>query len=326
VTLTPPAAGSAPIDPLAPAHPGRWENGSVMVCHVDRAAVPVRLASGRAPELDTEHFEVHRPGGRLLVLHRFRPDELDDDVSTLVAGELNAVVGTAPIFERVVTGIVRSTVGDALTAWSTFYANSLAVLRHPERAAAPGVTDPMVEPCSAGSPPEASLAGFAPVHARALDEVVGTTVADLGACFGFLPLLMAERGLDVVATDHTPGTMRLLSAVARSGVVPQATSRLRTAACDARAVPLCDDAVDTVTAIHLLEHLPAEDSMTVVAEMCRVARRRVVVAVPFEDEPDPVYGHLCRFSPDLLIALGERTGARFRVEVDHGGWLVADLG
>jgi hypothetical protein len=315
VTLTPPAAGSAQIDPLAPAHPGRWENGPVVVCHVDRAAVPVRLVSERAPELVTEHFEVHRPGGRLLVLHRFRPDELDDDVSTLVAGELGAVVASAPIFERVVTGIVRSTVGDPLTAWSTFYANSLAVLRHPERAA---------EPCAV-SPPEASLAGFAPVHARALDEVVGTTVADLGACFGFLPLLMAERGLGVVATDHTPGTMRLLSAVARSGVVSEAAARLRTAACDARAVPLRDDAVDTVTAIHLLEHLPAADSTAVVAEMCRVARRRVVVAVPYEDVPDPVYGHLCRFTPDVLTALGERTGARFRVETDHGGWLVADL-
>jgi methyltransferase family protein len=320
VTLTPPAAGSARIDPLAPAHPGRWENGSVVVCHVDRAAVPVRLVSGRAPELVTAHFEVHRPGGRLLVLHRFRPDELDDDVSSLVAGELGAVVQSAPVFERVVTGIVRSTIGDPLTAWSTFYANSLAVLRHPERAAPVGAADPIAPP-----PPEAALAGFALVHARALDEVAGTTVADLGTCFGFLPLLMAERGLDVVATDHTPGTMRLLSAVARGGVVPEASARLRTAACDARAVPMRDDAVDTVTAIHLLEHLPAEDSVTVVAEMCRVARRRVVVAVPYEDEPDPVYGHLCRFSPDVLTSLGERTGAQFRVDADHGGWLVANL-
>lgn len=312
MTVTPPAAGSARIDPLAPAHPGRWENGSVVVCHLDRAAVPVRLASQRAPELLTEHFEVHRPGGRLLVLHRFRPDELDDDVSALVADELGAVVDSAPVFERVVTGIVRSTVGDPLTAWSTFYANSLAVLRHPEGATTDG-------------PPEASLAGFAPVHARALDEVAGTTVADLGACFGFLPLLMAERGLDVIATDHTPGTMRLLSAVARSGVVAEAASRLRTVACDARAVPLADDAVDTVTAIHLLEHLPAGGSAAVLEQMCRVARRRVVVAVPYEDVPDPVYGHLCRFDPDTLAALGERTGARFRVDEDHGGWLVVDM-
>jgi hypothetical protein len=59
--------------------------------------------------------------------------------------------------------------------------------------------------------------------------------------------------------------------------------------------------------------------------MCRVARRRVVVAVPYEDVPDPVYGHLCRFDPDTLTSLGERTGAAFRVDEHHGGWLVIDL-
>ncbi|MEJ2867361.1 mycofactocin oligosaccharide methyltransferase MftM [Actinomycetospora sp. OC33-EN08] len=311
MTLTP-AAGSLRIDPLAPGHPGRWENGPVVVCHLDRAAVPVRLAEGRAPELVTPRFEVHRLGDRLLVLHRFRPDELDDDVSTVVADELGGVVDSAPLFERVVTGIVRSTVLDPLTAWSTFYANSLAVLRHPGPGARPGGL------------PEASLAGFAPVHARALDEVVGTTVADLGSCFGFLPLLMAERGLDVVATDHTVGTMTLLAAVARAGVVPQAASRVRTLACDARAVPLADASVDTVTAIHLLEHLPEEAAAVVVDEMVRVARRRIVVAVPYEETPDPVYGHLRRFTPDDLVALGERTGLRFRVDEHHGGWMCAE--
>ncbi|GLZ55100.1 mycofactocin oligosaccharide methyltransferase MftM [Actinomycetospora sp. NBRC 106378] len=312
-TLTP-AAGSLRIDPLAPGHPGRWENGPVVVCHLDRAAVPVRLAEGRTPDLVTERFEVHRLGDRLLVLHRFRPDELDDDVSTFVADELGAVVDSAPLFERVVTGIVRSTVLDPLTAWATFYANSLAVLRHPR-------TAPTV-----GLPPESSLAGFAPVHARALDEVRGSTVADLGACFGFLPLLMAERGLDVVATDHTPGTMTLLAAVARAGVVPAAADRLHTLACDARAVPLADASVDTVTAIHLLEHLPASESAAIVDEMVRVARRRLVVAVPYEETPDPVFGHLRRFTPDDLVALGERTGLPYRVDEHHGGWLVADVG
>ncbi|WP_433801738.1 mycofactocin oligosaccharide methyltransferase MftM [Actinomycetospora sp. CA-084318] len=311
MTLTP-AAGSLRIDPLAPGHPGRWENGPVVVCHLDRAAVPVRLTEGRTPELVTDRFELHRLGDRLLVLHRFRPDELDDDIATVVADELGDVVDSAPLFERVVTGIVRSTILDPLTAWATFYANSLAVLRRPHGA-------PVV-----GLPPEASLAGFAPVHARALDEVVGTTVADLGSCFGFLPLLMAERGLDVVATDHTPGTMTLLAAVARAGVVPEAAERLRTLACDARAVPLADGSVDTVTAIHLLEHLPEDGSGPIVDEMVRVARRRIVVAVPYEEVPDPVYGHLRRFTRDDLVALGERTGWSYRVFDDHGGWMCAE--
>lgn len=303
------ATGTVPIDPLAASHPGRWEDERVVVCHVDRAAVPVRLAAARPPERVTEHFEVHRPGGRLLVLHRLRPDELDDDIAGLVASELSAVVTSAGDFERVFTGIVRSTISDPLTAWSTFYANSLAVLRSPGREAAPEAA------------PESSLAAFAPVHERALAEIRGRTVLDVGSCFGFLPLRLAQEGLAVVATDHTPGTMGLLGVVARRRGEP-----VRPVVADARALPAADATVDTVTAVHLLEHLPETETVAVLDEMLRVARRRVVVAVPYEDVPEPVYGHLRTFDHAALHALGERSGHPFTVADDHGGWLVVEVG
>jgi len=301
-------AGWVRIDPLAPSHPGRWEDQHVVVCHVDRAPVPVRLVAARAPERVTEHFEVHRPGDRLLVLHRLRPDELDDDISGLIAGELTGLVTSAGDFERVFTGVVRSTISDPLTAWSTFYANSLAALRSPSQAVDPGVA------------PESSLAAFAPVHERALAEVRGRTVLDVGSCFGFLPLRLAREGLDVVATDHTPGTMGLLDAVAR-----RRGETVRPVVADARALPVADRSVDTVTAVHLLEHLPARDTAGALDEALRVARRRVVVAVPYEDVPEPVYGHLRTFDDADLRALGERTGRPFTVSDDHGGWLVIEV-
>lgn len=299
------APGPVRLDPLAPAHPGRWSHGSVTVCHVDRAAVPVRLAAARRPDVRTEHFELHRTGERILVLHRTRPDELDDDIGGLVAGELGDAIDGAD-FERIVTGIVRSTVGDALTAWSTFYANTMAVLRHPG-------------PVPDGVPPESSLAAFAPVHERAVAEIAGRTVLDLGACFGFLPLRLADEGFTVTASDQVAGTMTLLAAIAR-----QWGRRLATVVCDARAVPFASASVDTVTAVHLLEHLPDTETATILAEACRVARRRVVVAVPYEDEPDPVYGHLRCFDRDVLDALGRSTGRPYRVDDHHGGWLVID--
>ena len=84
--------------------------------------------------------------------------------------------------------------------------------------------------------------------------------------------------------------------------------------------------MDTVTAVHLLEHLPAEDTATVLDEMLRVARRRVVVAVPYEDVPEPVYGHLRTFDHAALHALGERSGRPSTVADDHGGWLVVEVG
>lgn len=303
-------AGSWSVDPLAPSHPGRWEDAHVVVCHADRAAVPVRLVAARPPERVTSHFEVHRTGDRLLVLHRLRPDELDDDIAGLLASELSGpgLLESATDFERVFTGIVRSTVADPLTAWSTFYANSLAVLRSP------------IAPPDPAAPPESSLAAFAPVHARALAEIVGHTVADVGSCFGFLPLRLADEGFDVVASDHTTGTMTLLAAVAR-----QRGASLRTVVADARALPLATSSVDTVTGVHLLEHLPATETGAVLDEMLRVARRRVVVAVPYEDVPEPVYGHLRAFDHADLDALGARTGAPYRVDDDHGGWLVVDV-
>ncbi|WP_433785947.1 mycofactocin oligosaccharide methyltransferase MftM [Actinomycetospora sp. CA-101289] len=302
-------AGTVRIDPLAPSHPGRWEDRHVVVCHVDRAPVPVRLVAARPPERVTEHFEVHRPGDRLLVLHRLRPDELDDDIAGLIAGELTGLVASAADFERIFTGVVRSTISDPLTAWSTFYANSLAALRSP----APAV--------DAGVAPESSLAAFAPVHERALAEVRGYRVLDVGSCFGFLPLRLAQEGLDVVATDHTRGTMGLLGAVAR-----RRGETVRPVVADARALPAADRSVDTVTAVHLLEHLPAGDTTAVLDEALRVARRRVVVAVPYEDVPEPVYGHLRTFDHADLRALGERAGRPFTVSDDHGGWLVVEVG
>ena len=81
---------------------------------------------------------------------------------------------------------------------------------------------------------------------------------------------------------------------------------------------------DTVFAVHLLEHLPRGLDAEVLAEMLRVARRRAVVAVPFEDEPTPAWGHVRTFDLDDLHALGASTGLPYTVDEHHGGWLVID--
>jgi hypothetical protein len=60
------------------------------------------------------------------------------------------------------------------------------------------------------------------------------------------------------------------------------------------------------------------------AELCRVARRRVVVAVPLEDVPDPTYGHARVFDLPALADLGRATGWAWSAEEYEGGWLVLD--
>jgi hypothetical protein len=288
---------TAILDPLAPGHRGWWECGELLVCHEDGVAVPNTLTARLVPDRVTEHFRVYSLGRRTLVSHRFRGDELDDDLAGHLAAELG---GLAPHFERIFTGVVRTTVHDPLLAWAVFYANTLAALRRPG--------------------PTGAIAAFAPVHARVLELVRGRSVLDLGSCFGFLPLRMASLGLRPIAADISAGTMGLLSRVSSWFGTP-----LPVLACDAAAVPLADRSVDTVTAIHLLEHVSPAHGAAVLREMLRVARRRVVVAVPFENEPDPAFGHVRCFDSAALRAWGRESGVPFTVFEHHGGWLVLDV-
>ncbi|MFF9818107.1 mycofactocin oligosaccharide methyltransferase MftM [Streptomyces sp. NPDC014006] len=294
------------IDPLAPSAPGLYADHLVRVVRDSPGA-----GSGSAePIVRTEHFTLRRRGRRVELGHSLLPEQLDNDLAGLLADELFAPgwLSGSDVFERVFTGVVRSCVDGPLPAWTTFYDNTLARIQKYWQAPEPAE--------------HSSIAGFAPVYRRTLDLVPPGAVLDLGSCFGFLPLLLAGRERQtVIASDLSPGTMRLLGMVARARGLA-----LDALVCDASRVPLPDGSVDTVTVIHVLEHLDPEHGDAVVAEALRLARCRVVVAVPYEDEPTAAYGHVRCFSPDQLAGLGRRTGHRFRVDAFHGGWLVVDAG
>jgi len=243
--------------------------------------------------VDSGPLTLRRSDGRLRVTHSLTPADLSE---RLVAG-VTASVQDADFgqeeFELTMVGLVRSTVPGALDSWSVYYRNSLHELLD-------------------------GTADFAPIHDRAAELVRGS-VLDLGSCFGFLPLRLAGAGVPVTATDILPGTMRLLDAVA-----PELGVALETIVCDATHVPVPDGSADTVTAIHLLEHVDDTIGDAVVDEALRVARERVVIAVPFEDEATACHGHVRTFDPEALRALGERTGRDFDVVEHHGGWLILD--
>jgi SAM-dependent methyltransferase len=290
------------LDPLAPAPGG---------CYTDELVRVVRRERDRRPSVvSTPHFRLHRDGRRIEVSHRLCPDELDNDLAGLLVDELFTPgwLSGNDIFERVFTGVVRSTVCDPLLAWTTFYGNTLARLRRA-----------WSRPGSAPRP-DSLIERIAPVYDRALRLVPDGRVLDLGSCFGFLPLLLARRPRNAVtATDLAPGSMRLLASVACDREV-----RVETLVCEASRVPLPDESADTVTVIHLFEHLEPGHADDVLAEAMRLAASRVVVAVPFEDEPSAVYGHVRCFDLATLNSLGARSGWHHTVSEFHGGWLVLD--
>ena len=90
------------------------------------------------------------------------------------------------------------------------------------------------------------------------------------------------------------------------------------------------EAVDTVLAVHVLEHLPAEASARALAQLRRVARHRVVIAVPLEAEPDPTFGHAQAFDLGRLATIGavpetpESADWSQATYAADGGWLVLD--
>jgi SAM-dependent methyltransferase len=291
-----------PVDPFQPCQPGRYADELVVVVRED---TPGGATAAAARVVETAHFAVRRRSRRVEVGHWLRPDELDNNLAGLLARELFAPgwLSGAEIFERVFTGVVRSCVADAMPAWLTFYTNTLGRIR--ECWAAPG---------RPGSP----IADFAAIYRRALRLIPAGRVLDVGSGFGFLPLLLARRRQgSVIAADLSPGSVRLLGTMAEAFGRP-----LETLICDAAQVPLPARSVDTVAVIHLLEHLGPEHGDSALREAIRLARRRVVVAVPFEDEPTAAYGHIRTFSRAGLVRLGQRHARRFQVSDHCGGWLV----
>lgn len=288
---------AAQLDPLARSVRGQWSGHGV---HVTRRRGPHR-AHRESATACTARFCVHRRDGRLRVEHDLTPGELSDELTMLLTEQLvepGLLSGQAE-FELVFTGVVRSTVDGGVPSWLRFYRNSLGVLERGESA-------------------------FAPVHAEAAAQVRGHRVIDLGSCFGFFPLRLSSLGYQVLATDLSESAMRLLTQVSARVHRP-----LTTLTCDAAAVPRPSGDADTVTALHLIEHLPDDAMHAVLDEALRLARRRVVVAVPFEEHPRDCYGHVQRFDAPRMRALaGELTrrhpGITAHTNGFHGGWLILD--
>ncbi len=269
------------------------------------------LANGADRVHETNRFVVFVVGDATVVLHGLEPPEVDNDLAELVASELvrpgHAEIPNA--FERCFAGVVLSSAPTPREAWRAFYANTLSRLRE----VAPGTLPEDYGPVA--------VFGRIYEHARAL--VVGSSLLDVGTCFGFFPLLLqrAEPELEIVALDLSAPILELARDVALSLDHANHARFVRGNACG---LPFTDDSFDTVTALHVMEHLQPQAASQALVEMCRVARHRVVVTVPMEEEADLAYDHAQSFDRERLISFGEETGWRCGFEEYLGGWVVLE--
>ena len=274
------------LDALRSCPAGRYEDGLVVV------------VAGGAPGITAEPW----PGGRIAVRHSLRPGELNDDIAEPLAAALAPLADDHEVFARAFTGVVLTSRPDAGAAWEEFYRNSLARLGLPGR---PGSPD---------------WPGYSEVYRHAISLLPGTSVADIGCGFGFLALHLAARGASVTACDIDPGTAGLLRRMAGRLGHP-----LQVVTGDGSGPgPLAPLSADAVTLLHVLEHVEEAAAEALISEATRIARHRVVVAVPYEAQPTRLFGHLRTINAAQLRALGAGTGWGYQVHEHHGGWLVLD--
>lgn len=100
--------------------------------------------------------------------------------------------------------------------------------------------------------------------------------------FPFLPVTCVDildfRVADIMAANH--GGMTQLTAQQASAL----------------SLPFADHSFDTVTMLEVLEHIP--DTARALAEVCRVARRFLILSVPSKEDNNPEHIHL--FNQDTL--------------------------
>lgn len=249
-------------------------------------------------------FTVTADDYRVRIGHELELGSLSEAVIPTLARDLltTGVLRTVDEFHGAMTALVTSRDASWQECWSAYYSSSIAALAE-------------------GHCP------FSPIHDRAVAELVGTSALEIGCCFGFLSLRLAREGADTVAVDLDPSVLRLLRTCAPAG-----QSAPRPLCLDGRSTPLAASSADTVYLIHVLEHLDDTTGWSVFLEALRLARRRLVIAVPFEEVAVAQYGHVRTFDIPALERLAARidddatrSGVRTRVDSHHGGWLVVDL-
>ncbi len=103
----------------------------------------------------------------------------------------------------------------------------------------------------------------------------GLSVLDAGCGEGVISLLLAERGIASTGVDLSlPNVERAQAEAEKRGVGNLASFVVG----DAEHLPFPDKSFDIVISSHVLEHLPDFDRGW--QELCRVARRRIIVALP----------------------------------------------
>jgi SAM-dependent methyltransferase len=111
-----------------------------------------------------------------------------------------------------------------------------------------------------------------------------TRALDIGAGVGRISLLLASKGIEVVALDNSPV---MLDRIARAATKAKLARRITTVHSQSSNIPLPDRSCDLVVCFGLLEHLPELERKAMLTEAARVVSRsgRMLFVVNNHDNP-----------------------------------------
>jgi 2-polyprenyl-3-methyl-5-hydroxy-6-metoxy-1,4-benzoquinol methylase len=279
------------------------------------------------------------PPEDLVIVHDFTAAQIDNNIGYFVANELLPLLSRVyqprvsattehnwneqELFEHYVGEIVRSMDGDEQRAWHLFYDNTLAGLS---------------QTAAASDLPGDFIGDFRAIYRQTI-ELIGELswgsrqplrVLDVATCFGFFPLLLAiqhgpEPKLRIKGCDLNTALVSLANGYARHRNLPRLTFMIADILADhIQEIFSPAQAFEVVTAIHLLEHLEPWQTQRAIDNLWKLTGRRLIIAVPLEDVPDPRFGHRQVFDRKRLTAMGRTLGHRCHSFEYHGAWVVID--
>jgi SAM-dependent methyltransferase len=274
---------------------------------------------------ETQHFLVcqHASFQHIVLLHTFDQSDIDADLICYIEQELSAygLILTEKDFGAVLFAMLASTFPSPRhqpAIWHRFCVNSLTKLR-----------DQLNHPSPVSPSTMSYITPFAAIYRRVFELFVGQSFLDVGCSFGFLLVLMAEQAKEatIMGCDLNPDALSFATDLAATTGVPQVLLSLQ----DVLDPTIrCLGSFDTVTALHLLEHLQEQDMPVALMHLLQMTTKRLIIAVPYEEQVRALYGHVQRFTPEKLHTWGRwcidslEGRGRYWCEEVMGGLLIVE--
>ena len=147
-----------------------------------------------------------------------------------------------------------------------------------------------------------------------IGSINGKKAADIGCGKGSISFLMWTMGAEVYSFDISSKELQITKSL---GELQKSKNKFTSAICkcDARNLPIIDEAFDTILCLETLEHIQNDGDKIAVSEIERTAKRgaKIILSVPYTKEKKTTRPQRYRHYTDELIRM-RLTSERLRIE------------